>query len=74
MQKALIFLGIGTEIGVLILASYELSKQLENKYPTGGMIFIGLSAASLIGWLIQVIWLLKRLEKQEDSDNKNEAR
>lgn len=69
MQKALIFLGIGTEIGVLIFASYELSKILELKYPSGGLIFIALSAASLIGWLIQVIWLLKRLEKQEDSAN-----
>ena len=65
MGKILIFAGIGTEIGVMILASYELSKVLDQKYQSGGLIFIGLSFACLVGWMIQVIWLIKRLEKQE---------
>lgn len=68
MQKFLIFMGIGLEIGFLIVAAQQIGAVLDEKYHSNGLIFVGLSFLMLIGWLIQVIWLLRRFDKEEKNN------
>ncbi len=70
MGKYIAFASIGFELIGLILGCYYLGKILDDKYKTNGLIFVGLSILSLIGWLIRVIWLLKRVQKQEELEDK----
>lgn len=73
MQKFLIFAGIGIEIGFLIFAAYWVGGILDEKYQTNGMIFIGLSLAMLVAWLVQVLWLVSRFQKQEERESTDKS-
>lgn len=66
MGKYLVFVSIGFELVGLIVGSYYLGQVLDEKYQTKGFIFIGLAVFSLIAWLVRVVWLLKRIEKNEE--------
>lgn len=66
MKKYIIFASIGFELVGLILGCYYLGRHLDEKYQTKGLIFAGLSFLVLIGWLTRVIWLLRRMQKQEE--------
>lgn len=68
MKKYLVFAGMGFELVGMILGAYYLGAYLDKKYNTGGLIFVGLSFLGLIGWLIRVIWLIKRLQKQDGEE------
>ncbi len=59
---------MGFELVALILGCFYISQYLETKYPSRGLIFVGLVFVSLIGWLIRVIWLLKKFQGSEDSE------
>lgn len=59
---------MGFEIVGLIVGSYFLGQILDEKFKTGGLSFVFLSLACLIGWLIRVIWLVNRLQKQEEKE------
>lgn len=65
MGKYLVFASIGFELVGLIVGSYYIGQSLDEKYQTKGMIFIALSIFSLVAWLTRVIWLLKKLEKND---------
>lgn len=67
MQKFLIFSAIGMEIGFLIFVASWLGARLDQTYHTDGMIFVALSLVMLVGWLVQVIWLVNRLQKQDET-------
>ena len=58
---------MGFELVGLILGSYYLSQYLDQKYQSKGLIFVGLSFACLIGWLVRVIWMLRRFQKIEEN-------
>lgn len=60
---------MGFEIVGLIVGSFFLGNAIDKKYQTGGMAFVGLSLFCLVGWLVRVIWLLQKIQKQEDKDN-----
>lgn len=62
MKKALIFMGMGIEIGFLVFGAYFLGEALDKVYATDGLIFVVLAFSVLILWLIQVIWLVRKLE------------
>ncbi len=66
MRGYIIFISIGFELVGLIIGCFYLGQYLDEKYQTKGMIFVGLSVASLIGWLARVIWLLKRIQADEE--------
>lgn len=68
MQKILVFMGLGLEIGLAIVAAYHIGNLLDQKYQSKGLIFVILAFLLLIGWMIQVIWLVRRLQKDEDND------
>lgn len=66
MRKYIIFASIGFELVGLIIGCFYLGEFLDSTYHTKGLIFVALSMASLVGWLVRVIWLLKRIQDQED--------
>ncbi|MBO9668290.1 MAG: AtpZ/AtpI family protein [Bdellovibrio sp.] len=68
MRKYIIFASIGFELVGLIIGCFYLGEFLDAKYQTKGLIFVGLSMACLVGWLVRVIWLLKRMQDQEDKN------
>lgn len=70
MGRYIIFAGIGFELVGLIVGCFYLGQMLDEKYQTKGLIFVGLSFACLIGWLWRVIWMIRRIQKQ---DEKSEA-
>lgn len=67
MQKILVFMGLGLEIGFMIFFASLVEKWLGPKYQTNGLIFLGLTFIFLIAWFIQIIYLLKRLQPKESS-------
>ena len=75
MRKYIIFASIGFELVGLIVGCFFLGQILDNKYQTKGMIFVGLSVLCLIGWLVRVIWLLKRFQDEDEkSSNKDDTK
>lgn len=68
MGKYIIFASIGFELVGLIVGCFYLGQYLDQKYQSGGMIFVGLTFACLIGWLVRVVWLLRRMQKAEDAE------
>lgn len=74
MRKYIIFASIGFELVGLIIGSYFLGEALDKKYQTGGMAFVGLSLACLVGWLARVIWLLQKMQKNEEKEELNSER
>lgn len=68
MNKYIIFASIGFELVGLIIGCFYLGQYLDQKYHTKGLIFVGLTIVSLIGWLWRVIWLLRRMQKTEEKE------
>lgn len=66
MKRYIIFAGIGFELVGLIIGCFYLGEILDQKYQTKGLIFVGLSFLALIGWLARVIWLLRRMQKEDE--------
>lgn len=71
MKKYIIFASMGFELVGLIIGCFYLGQLLDQKYQTKGLIFVGLVFAALIGWLIRVIWLLRRFQKSDEEAEKN---
>ena len=67
MQKFLVFSAVGLEIGFLIYAAYWIGGVLDERYHSNGLIFVILAFAMLIAWMIQVIWLARRFQKEDES-------
>lgn len=72
MKKYIIFASIGFELVGLVLGCFFLGQILDKTYKTNGLIFVGLMIASLVGWLIRVIWLLHRIEEADNKVTKKE--
>lgn len=68
MKKYIIFASMGFELVGLILGCFYLGQYLDQKYQTKGLIFVGLTFAALIGWLWRVIWLLRRMQKEDEKE------
>jgi membrane protein DedA with SNARE-associated domain len=66
MKRYIIFASIGFELVGLIVGSYYLGQMLDEQYHSGGLIFVGISLACLVGWLVRVIWMLRRIEKEDE--------
>ena len=67
-NKYIVFVGMGFELIGLILGSIWLGPALEVQMPAKGMWTVGLMVATLIGWFVHMILLLKKLN---ESDSKN---
>ena len=62
----MVFFGMGFELVGLILASLYFGNMLDEKFQLKGLCLVALSMASLAGWLIHIVQLAKRIEKQKD--------
>lgn len=69
MKKYIIFASMGFELVGLILGCFFLGQYLDEKYHSKGLIFVGLTMLCLIGWLTRVVWLLRRMQKQEEQED-----
>lgn len=62
-NKYIVFAAMGIELVGLIVASLYLGQMLDQRYGTQGIIMVGLSLASLAGWLFHIVVLAKQIEK-----------
>lgn len=67
-SKYIIFVGMGLELVGIILVTLFVGQALDQKFQTKGLIMIGLSLLGLCGWLIQLVTLAKRLDKNDTSE------
>lgn len=74
MKKYIIFASMGFELVGLILGCFYLGQYLDQKYHSKGLIFVGLTFASLIGWLFRVIWLLRKMQRSEEKEEQEASR
>jgi uncharacterized membrane protein len=58
---------MGFELVGLILGCFFLGQMLDEKYQTRGLIFVGLTMLALVGWLVRIIWLLRRMQRQDEA-------
>jgi hypothetical protein len=70
MKRYIIFASMGFELVALILGCFFLGEYLDKTYHSKGLIFVGLSFLALIGWMVRIIWLVRRFQKEEDQDSK----
>ena len=63
MNKYIVFAGVGFELIGLIVVSVYAGEFLETKYPTKGLWVAGLILLSLVGWMIQLVYMLKTTSK-----------
>lgn len=68
MNKYIVFAGVGFELVGLIVIGVYAGEYLEQIKPTKGLWVAGLIVLSLVGWMIQLVYMLKNTEKQK-SDN-----
>lgn len=66
-MKQMVFAGLGIELIGLILASVWLGKELDNHFKTQGIIFVGLLIFVMVGWFVRLLFLLKKLNKDEET-------
>ncbi len=61
-NKYIIFAGMGLELIGIMLGCLFVGQKLDQAYDLKGLAMIGLSAAGLTGWLIQIVRLTKNIE------------
>lgn len=69
-SRLLVFLGLGTEIVGLILAAVWLGGILDERFHTKGLFLSLLSFLFLIGWMVHILVLIKRMKADEESGGK----
>lgn len=72
--KAIVFAGMGFELVGLILAGLYLGQFLDKQYNLNGLATAGLSILVLIGWMVQLVFMLRKFlaeEKANPVDKKN---
>lgn len=72
LAKYLIFASIGFELIGLILGAFYLGTYLDEKYGGDGLYFVILAFAALIGWLLQIVFFLRRFQKEEEAESQKE--
>ena len=72
LGKYLIFASIGFELIGLILGAFYLGNYLDEKYQGNGLYFVVLAFIALIGWLVQIIFFLRRFQKEDEAESQKE--
>ncbi len=71
MNKYLIFTSMGFELVGIMLACIYLGQMIDQTYQTKGFGLVALMFIGLFSWLLHMIMLLRRLQK-DDPDDKAE--
>ena len=61
-KRAYFFIGMGFELVGIILVTLYLGQIIDDKYSLGGIAIAFLTMGGLLGWLIHLMWLVKRFE------------
>lgn len=59
-------MGIGFELVAAIMIGIYGSQALEEKYQTKGLITLAILLVILAGWLLHIIYLLKKIQKKDE--------
>ena len=62
-NKGIVFAGLGMELAGLVIGSVSLGQKLDEIYGWQGYGVAGLTVLSMIGWLIHLIYMLKRWQE-----------
>ncbi len=57
---------MGLELVGIMIACLYIGQQLDETYHLKGLAMVGLSVIGLVGWLIQIVKLSQKLDKQLD--------
>lgn len=62
-KKGIVFAGLGFELAGLVIASVTFGGKLDEHYGWPGYGVAGLTVLSMVGWLIHLIFMLQRWQK-----------
>ena len=68
MHKYLIFASIGFELVGIMLAAIYLGQIIDDHYKTRGVALIFLMFTGLASWLIHLVFLIRRVQKNEPDE------
>jgi len=68
LNKGLVFMGMGFELLGLVLGGYYLGQAIDNEFGWPGYGVAALVICGLIGWMIHLIFLLKRFMAETADD------
>jgi len=68
MNKYIVFAGVGFELVALIIVSVYAGEYLEQINPTKGLWVAGLILLSLVGWMIQLVFMLKKTDTKKSEN------
>jgi hypothetical protein len=69
MNKYLVFTSIGFELLGIMMASIYLGQMIDDHYKTRGVALIVLMFTGLVSWFMHLIFLLRRFQKDESSED-----
>lgn len=62
-RKGIVFAGLGFELAGLVIASVTFGGKIDETYNLPGYGVAGLTVLSMVGWLIHLIFMLKRWQE-----------
>lgn len=65
-NKYLIFAGMGIELVGIEMGCLYFGQKIDELYDLKGLAMVGFSVLGLTGWLIQIVKLSQKLDKQAD--------
>lgn len=67
MKKYLVFISIGFELIGAVLVALYVAEHLEKKFPSKGLLTLGLMFVVLAGWFVHITYLLKKINKKDNN-------
>ncbi len=62
-RKGIVFAGLGFELAGLVIASVSFGGKIDEIYGFPGYGVAGLTVLSMIGWLVHLIFMLRRWQQ-----------
>lgn len=72
-NRYMVFFSMGFELVGLILGSVFVGQKLDALWGTKGIALLVLTVACLAGWMVHLVYLLKRIEKLEAKDEQSKS-
>ncbi|MFN8845882.1 MAG: AtpZ/AtpI family protein [Bdellovibrionales bacterium] len=69
MKKYGVFISLGLELTALVFVATWIGSWLEKKYPSEGLIIVGLLFLAFTAWTLRMVLGLRKFAK--DKENKN---
>ncbi len=72
MKKYIVFSGIGFELLIIMTVLISIGQELDRRQQTQGVFVILGVVIGFTGWLFHIIYLLKKLNVEDNSPKKSE--